>query len=1342
VVAAHASVTGIIRWPGRTYVRIRRLLVGVAALTTTVALLPPNPAVATTKTTASPQSAAAAGRSFDPAHAYVPGSPLPLTEAATVAAPDVGAAPVGHAAANGGTLSLKNAGSVETAQGTPLTDTLANGDSLQVFNLGVVSRTRPDGTTVWQRGVGSLYRDYKLSFDAGYSYTPSPQLAVSTDPADPFQLSTAGPFGMRDTQPYAVGDLTGDGEPDVAVAETVGVNLGAASCGNCAWRFTVPGSDLKLGTFVTVLDGRTGTTVYHELDPGFVTQLAISAGELLIGDETGSPAGSNGLGRYGSQSTVRAIALRGSKAVEQWTWSTGAEWGLLLGLHVVGSSVAVAWSDTPVGLGVPGPPDGHVVLLDQRGRTSWDKRTAGYPVLSGYDTARGELAVVELTDPTAAIGYTLDALRVSDGRTLTAAWTPDVLPTVLTLSGKQWLVAGVVTSAAEVSSPYYGFDSATVAAVDPATGTKRWTGTLADGALGAAQPGSVAVAGDAIVVGSFGGGLTPTAADPYDELGDLQGFSATTGAARWHQAGDLAGPLTLAVAGARIRGVNAELDGVSYAPDTGRATGRAPLLSDLYTATAADVDGDRRPDYIAGSRSGAVYAFDGRTLKTGGQTPGVLWRTVLGGPVHQIVPATVDGRAVLAVAATTELDLLDRRTGRVLHTMPLPGQYAWNVAVGTVAGRPVVVSATDRVVAFDASSGKARWAFQPGSVYFADAAVVDGTVLTEYQSQQDTAAQPAVMAAVGLDAATGRTAWTAAADPGTTWDAQLWNGVAAGPGIPGAGADGAALTWDTPDGSGRVDVRNARTGALLYSNTDGNLTNHTGFVIDPAVGLVAAGHGGTVEITPGGPIDAYAAASGAGVVRSAGTPVLITADTLIQAWPLSVFGSADVLAPLADAVGYLAGGLSVTSDDQAVSMPIDWEQYEVLATEEGKRIHPYAVSVLHGLEVITASGRPAAKAARRAQAAPNQPVARPDTLPLGDNTAIGRRSGVAQPSGSVRVRGYDAHGQPLLTAEAPTGYDPATIRAYLGLTGTGQGQTVAVVDAPGDPAIRADVDHFSDQFGLPPVNLTVKTPQGAGDVDGSWGLETTMDVEWIHATAPDATIVLVESHDSQFSSLFAAVDAAAGLKPDAISLSWGIPEEFTDETYYDAHCALSATLCTVASGDRGWPGSYPAYNPHVLAVGGTTLNLATGGSVTGETAWSGSGGGRSYVEGVPPYQTGLVTGGRGIPDVSYVADPQTGVPVYDTTPDQGQTGWFQVGGTSLGAPSWAAVVATADQLRTSAGQARLTEAQIYAGRSDLGDVLSGTNGSCPGVCAAGPGYDFVTGLGSPRAGLDAKLARR
>jgi subtilase family serine protease len=359
----------------------------------------------------------------------------------------------------------------------------------------------------------------------------------------------------------------------------------------------------------------------------------------------------------------------------------------------------------------------------------------------------------------------------------------------------------------------------------------------------------------------------------------------------------------------------------------------------------------------------------------------------------------------------------------------------------------------------------------------------------------------------------------------------------------------------------------------------------------------------------------------------------------------------------------------------------------------------------------------------------------------------------------LKAHGYTPAGKPVLAQAAPAGYDPAVIRSYLGLTGDGSGQTVAVVDAYADPGIVSDVNAFSTQFGLPLVcgtpgagtgcfGLTAGAPHGTAGTDPGWALETSLDAEWIHAVAPGAKVRLVQARDASFASLFAAVDAAAALHSDAISLSWGYPGEFSDETYYDGHCALARSVCVAASGDYGHPGSYPAYNPRAVAVGGTTLQLAAGGTVSSELAWAGSGGGRSYFEPKPAAQQGVTPGTRrGIPDISFDADPNTGVAVYDSTPYLGQAGWFQVGGTSLGAPAWTAILASADQLRAAAGKGRLTSAAdqaaraVYAATPALGDITAGPpNGICPQECLAGAGYDFVTGLGSPRTAIDAAMA--
>lgn len=348
-------------------------------------------------------------------------------------------------------------------------------------------------------------------------------------------------------------------------------------------------------------------------------------------------------------------------------------------------------------------------------------------------------------------------------------------------------------------------------------------------------------------------------------------------------------------------------------------------------------------------------------------------------------------------------------------------------------------------------------------------------------------------------------------------------------------------------------------------------------------------------------------------------------------------------------------------------------------------------------------------------------------------------------------------GQPL-AAQGPTGYSPTTIRKYLGVTGTGAGQTIAIVSAFDDPAIASDLAAFDSQFGIAAPPTFKKVNQSGGTsyptVDAGWAMETALDVEWAHAIAPGAGILLVEATSNTWTNLTTALSYASKQSGvTVISNSWGVGE-FKGESTNDNYCKLSNALCVFATGDTGNPGTYPAYSPYVLAVGGTTLNLATDAatgavSVTSETAWTGSGGGASLYESKPSYQTkanSLTV--RGIPDVSYDADPNTGFSVYDSVTYQGLTGWMQVGGTSAGAPQWSGIIALANQSRKTAGKSILVgyvssaykaDATIYGLTSGLADITTGTNGTCGTVCSAKIGYDFVTGLGSPRSGIVSSL---
>lgn len=351
------------------------------------------------------------------------------------------------------------------------------------------------------------------------------------------------------------------------------------------------------------------------------------------------------------------------------------------------------------------------------------------------------------------------------------------------------------------------------------------------------------------------------------------------------------------------------------------------------------------------------------------------------------------------------------------------------------------------------------------------------------------------------------------------------------------------------------------------------------------------------------------------------------------------------------------------------------------------------------------------------------------------------------------------------TTPAASGYTPAQVRHAYGvdsLATDGSGQIIGIVEAYDDPAVGGDLRTFIAAFGLRSMNGLPGTPactvavgphpcfqkvdaQNPPPSNGSWTLETVLDTQWAHAIAPGADILLVEAKDDTYVHLFGAVDTAVGSGAHVVSMSWGGPE-FAHEVHDDHRFAQPGVTFVASSGDSGSGVQYPAASPYVIAVGGTTLPLDSQGNVTGpEIAWGGSGGGISAYESEPTYQSDYLIPGAGgkrsVPDVAYDADPSTGVAVYESPQTVGQPGWWQVGGTSIGAPQWAALIALADQVR-SAGpllSTDLTSSPVYtaasvaAYASNYRDITMGSNGPCGSVCAASVGYDFVTGLGSPLA---------
>src|SRR5271165_4631082 len=351
-----------------------------------------------------------------------------------------------------------------------------------------------------------------------------------------------------------------------------------------------------------------------------------------------------------------------------------------------------------------------------------------------------------------------------------------------------------------------------------------------------------------------------------------------------------------------------------------------------------------------------------------------------------------------------------------------------------------------------------------------------------------------------------------------------------------------------------------------------------------------------------------------------------------------------------------------------------------------------------------------------------------------------------------------------LVVSGPTGYTPQQIQTAYGVNqitfsggkvaGNGAGQTIAIITAYNDPNIKSDLASFDTKFGLSaPASFTIDN-LGATTTDPGWALETSLDVEWAHSVAPGASIIVVEAPSATLSGLLSAVNYARYLPSvSVVSMSWGTTE-FWGESAYDSLFTTPTghigETFVAASGDSGaWYGPmYPSVSPNVLAVGGTTLTLAAGNTYGSETGWSDSTGGFSGFDSdwwtyelEPSYQTatlqaaGLSYGVRSTPDVSFNANPNTGVAVYDSVPYSGQSGWFEVGGTSAAAPAWAGLVAIADQGLATGGKGALSGTQVqtdlYALPSSFfHDITSGSNGYW-----ATPGYNLVTGLGSPQANL-------
>ncbi|MCX4745897.1 putative Ig domain-containing protein [Kitasatospora sp. NBC_01287] len=327
-----------------------------------------------------------------------------------------------------------------------------------------------------------------------------------------------------------------------------------------------------------------------------------------------------------------------------------------------------------------------------------------------------------------------------------------------------------------------------------------------------------------------------------------------------------------------------------------------------------------------------------------------------------------------------------------------------------------------------------------------------------------------------------------------------------------------------------------------------------------------------------------------------------------------------------------------------------------------------------------------------------------------------------------------------------SGYGPSQLQSAYNLASaaasSGTGQTVAVVDAFDDPNAASDLNAYRSQFGLPAcssgcftkVNQSGQTsplpsPAPASD---DWTGEEALDVDMVSAICPNCHIILVEASSESNDDLGTAVNAAVNLGAKYVSNSYGGGEASNDSTYDSEYYDHPGVAVTASSGDSGYGVEYPAASQYVTAVGGTALSTASNSRGWTESVWNtssseGAGSGCSADDAKPSWQKDTGCAKRTVADVSAVADPATGVAVYDTYNNNG--GWNVYGGTSVASPLIAAVYALAGTPAAGSTPASYP----YAHTTALNDVTSGSTASCSPayLCTAEVGYDGPTGLGTP-----------
>ncbi|CAM3342376.1 S8 family serine peptidase [Stackebrandtia soli] len=683
-------------------------------------------------------------------------------------------------------------------------------DRLQVNEFGVFARIEEDGDRVWRRGPAEFYGEWPVTparpWDSG-----QPAFRV------PVGLSGVGLTGGDLDGATALGDLTGDGVDDLAFISIVGAGPG--------WAIKVPGHQLSYGTFVTVLDGETGETVWHRFF-AFAVSVVISDGTLVVADQPVSHR--QATDAY--QATVTAYAFEpvdGAVTVtETWTIDGGSRTGAWPAMELVSDGI-VALSSEDVAIAG----SAQLRLIDAAtGEVSWNADVVDAPRSIAYDEARRVLVGTEQTPFSENSAYTLATYALDDGARTVVSRRVNALPVNLTIAdvtkarGAEYLVAEAILD-------QYGWADVTQLRAVDGQGRQQWPSYSVKRSPDNGHDGSLML-GVTVVDGTI---LVNRADDStrglpgYNELAWSAGLTAIDGRdgdRRWETTGTTASPTYSFVEDGRtpvVTTIAADQTVYSYRVSDGRLVEKGANLGVVTAMLSADVNGDAVQDLIVGGSSHGLFALDGSDLDS---TPTILWQAELPGSVRELEFA--DDGASIVVAASTAAVVVDTLSGRVTSVIDGHDELVWSVTVGDVDGRSgdEIIVPTDAVRAYSVK-GKRLWSHDPGDgAIFASASISNGVVYASYGPRFGTEADLGATA-VALSGDRGRVQWTTTSERYAT--PQLWGGVAAEATMPGVDGPAVAFAWTTVDQNGVTEFLDPDTGESLGSFQTTGRAGHRGF---------------------------------------------------------------------------------------------------------------------------------------------------------------------------------------------------------------------------------------------------------------------------------------------------------------------------------------------------------------------------------------------------------------------------------------------------------------------------------------------------------------------------------